>query len=88
MFRFDGLLSKRLVEQSSEPDPGLLKLLLHDWHVRIDIRLVDPHVAIGVVAAMVMHDSARCAGAGSLTTDRRECFGTLACWTGEQKEVT
>src|SRR5262249_40126671 len=27
------LLSKRLVEQSSESNPGLLKLLLHDRHV-------------------------------------------------------
>jgi len=52
-----GLLSERLVQEVSEPDAGLLQLLLHDRHVLVDVRLIDPHVAVRMVAAMVMHDT-------------------------------
>jgi len=51
------LLSERLVEQISESDPGLLKLLFDDRDVGVDVRLIDPHAPVGVVAAMVVHDT-------------------------------
>src|SRR5258708_7016641 len=44
------LVAQCLIQQTGEPNAGLLKLLLDDRQVRIDVRLIDLHAAGGLAA--------------------------------------